>query len=439
MGTRSTRFATSQDDSETVEGFRIFELLGRGGFSTVKRATRKHSSNTYALKEVHPKRLSDVNVLLEELNIFKTTGQHAFLLSLEKAFVRPNHICCFVFKALLGGDLRLHLSYRTFLESEVAYYIACLGSALNHLHNRNIIHRDVKPENILLDSRGVPSLTDFGVSYQGSDDSVAICTDRSGTLAYMSPESLSEPSRRHSYQSDFWSLGVLAYELLFQSRPFPKHCPYSFVQFSFHYFQPLWAEIQKSGTVPHHQLDWAALDRCLSPCERCLPLLTLPPEHQLFLLDNGDLSPNMRVPIPLLSRAGQEVSAACASVISGLLDIRFPLRLGSLSSFHEFSDHPWFLFYGYCSSLLPSLAPPFVPDLDLVKVRCAQRLKCSSSSSVPEAKPVERPLSQADLALLHREFIYSCSRDLSTGDKRWQSSTVNSVSEHYRMAGLTID
>ena len=59
-----------------------------------------------------------------------------------------------------GGDLRFYLRKRLiFEESDVAFYVACIGSALEFIHSRNILHRDVKPENIILDSRGYPHLT----------------------------------------------------------------------------------------------------------------------------------------------------------------------------------------------------------------------------------------------------------------------------------------
>ena len=64
-----------------------------------------------------------------------------------------------------GGDLRYYLRKRLiFEESDVAFFVACIGSALEFIHSRNILHRDVKPENIILDSRGYPHLTGIGVA-----------------------------------------------------------------------------------------------------------------------------------------------------------------------------------------------------------------------------------------------------------------------------------
>jgi serum/glucocorticoid-regulated kinase 2 len=64
-----------------------------------------------------------------------------------------------------GGDLRYYLRKKImFEENDVAFYVSCISSALHHIHSQNIIHRDVKPENIILDERGYPHLADFGVA-----------------------------------------------------------------------------------------------------------------------------------------------------------------------------------------------------------------------------------------------------------------------------------
>lgn len=110
-----------------------------------------------------------------------------------------------------GGDLRFHISRKTFTEEAVQFWIAELGCALKYIHGQNIIHRDVKPDNVLLDADGHVHLTDFNVA----SDIVPgrLLTSKSGTLAYLSPEVYA--GKGYTVCSDWWSLGVLFYECIY--------------------------------------------------------------------------------------------------------------------------------------------------------------------------------------------------------------------------------
>jgi serine/threonine protein kinase len=150
-----------------------------------------------------------------------------------------------------GGDLRYYLRKRyLFDERDCAFYVACISSALDHIHSKNVIHRDVKPglcmtfikiifskpvfilENIIFDERGYPYLTDFGVAHVQSDpwDKTLTCNLASGTKQYLAPEVFTK-SHVHGPEVDYWSLGVVIYEVLFGRRPFDKHCPIAFIQY----------------------------------------------------------------------------------------------------------------------------------------------------------------------------------------------------------------
>ena len=104
-----------------------------------------------------------------------------------------------------------------FTEEDVKFYLAELALALDHLHSLGIIYRDLKPENILLDSEGHIKLTDFGLSKESIFDekkTYSFC----GTVEYMAPEVVNR--KGHGTAADWWSYGVLMFEMLTGALPF---------------------------------------------------------------------------------------------------------------------------------------------------------------------------------------------------------------------------
>uniref|UniRef100_A0A8K9V214 non-specific serine/threonine protein kinase n=1 Tax=Oncorhynchus mykiss TaxID=8022 RepID=A0A8K9V214_ONCMY len=179
--------------------FELRKVLGQGSFGKVflvKKTTGPDTGQLYAMKVLKKATLKEGCVLS-----FQTEGKLYLILD----FLR-------------GGDLFTRLSKEVmFTEEDVKFYLAELALALDHLHSLGIIYRDLKPENILLDEEGHIKLTDFGLSKESIDHenkAYSFC----GTVEYMAPEVVNR--RGHTTSADWWSYGVLMFEMLTGTLPF---------------------------------------------------------------------------------------------------------------------------------------------------------------------------------------------------------------------------
>ncbi|KAI0407158.1 kinase-like domain-containing protein [Xylaria palmicola] len=197
--------------------FRLMRVVGRGAFGKVRIVERKDTGLSFALKYIRKDevvRSESVRNIIRERRMLEHVN-HPFICNLRYSFQDIEYMYLVV-DLMSGGDLRFHISRKTFTEEAVRFWISELACALRYVHLQGIVHRDVKPDNVLLDADGHVHLTDFNVA----SDIIPgkMLTSKSGTLAYLAPEVYG--GKGYDVRADWWSLGVLFYECIYNKRPF---------------------------------------------------------------------------------------------------------------------------------------------------------------------------------------------------------------------------
>ncbi|KAI3377933.1 hypothetical protein L3Q82_009062 [Scortum barcoo] len=217
-----------EDDDDLREIYKFGRKLGQGSFGVVYEATHIETQTKWAIKEVCRPAAgsSKVKMLDHEINILRQVN-HANIIHLQEVYVTAK-MTYLVTELCVGGELKQLLQQRKFFtEDETRHIIHTLADAVVYLHKRDIVHRDLKLENILVinapdeDDNGRINIkvTDFGLSVQTGGVGIEnIMTEACGTLIYMAPEMMS--GRGYSQWCDVWSIGIVMYMLLCGEPPF---------------------------------------------------------------------------------------------------------------------------------------------------------------------------------------------------------------------------
>ncbi|KAJ3411469.1 hypothetical protein HDV05_002158 [Chytridiales sp. JEL 0842] len=281
--------------------FELLRSVGKGAFGKVRIVQHKQTGKNYALKYINKakcmKQKAVENIiqerrLLEEIHC-------PFVCNLRYAFQDDENMFM-VLDLMLGGDLRFHLERMgTMPEDMVKFYVAEISSGLSYLHSKLIVHRDLKPDNVLLDENGHASITDFNIAVHYKEEKPL--TAVAGSMAYMAPEVLGRKGYFNAV--DWWSLGVVAFELLCGKRPF-------------------------RGKT-NEELTRAIMN-----------------EHLNF------------------PSAAANLSEDAKNILKGFLDRNVETRLGSKQSGGDrrVRDHPWFSKIDWAKLEAKELPAPFVPD-----------------------------------------------------------------------------
>mmetsp|Transcript_3449 Transcript_3449/g.5312 ORF Transcript_3449/g.5312 Transcript_3449/m.5312 type:complete len:871 (-) Transcript_3449:744-3356(-) len=205
-----------QDDSITLADLAPLKLLGKGMFGNVFLAVHRGKGHLYAVKSINRRKIEKFgiqeNLVLERKILLQI--DHVLIIKLIKTFKDQDRVY-FLMEFVKGMDLfDVIRSIGLVSESDSKFYTACLILIIEHLHDRNIIYRDLKPENVMVDEEGYPKLIDFGTAkiVQGRTYTIV------GTPHYMAPEVI----LGHGYgiSADYWSIGVMLYEFLCGGVPF---------------------------------------------------------------------------------------------------------------------------------------------------------------------------------------------------------------------------
>lgn len=198
--------------------FDLLKTLGKGYYGRVFLCEKKDTKKLYAMKVISKLDIIKRNFfdsLNNEKKILETVN-NPFVVNLEYCFASPHYIF-FVMDFKQGGELYYHLRKRTRFSEKVAkFYGAQILLGLEYLHSRNIMYRDMKPENILLDAKGNASLADYGISKilrEGEKTKSFV-----GTPDYVAPEIILQ--KGHNKTVDIWCLGIILYEMIYGIPPF---------------------------------------------------------------------------------------------------------------------------------------------------------------------------------------------------------------------------
>jgi len=202
-----------------LKDLRHMRKIGEGGFASVRSVVHRHAQLRYALKRVR-KQNEEVTALVSRECALLAELDHPLILQLVKTFETRKSFYILT-ELLTGGDLldALDRIGKPLDRAQTQFYTGSLVLALEFLHGKNIVYRDLKPENVMLDGQGYTKLIDFGTAKKLDDDQARTYT-LVGSHHFMAPEIIR--GRGYGTEVDIWSLGVMMFEFVCGYLPFGR-------------------------------------------------------------------------------------------------------------------------------------------------------------------------------------------------------------------------
>lgn len=203
-----------------ISRYRIERLLGEGGFGQVYLAYDEQLNRRVAVKVPHPRKIKGPGDAAAYMTEAQTVAglDHASIVPVYDVGHTSDCPCFIVSKYIEGSDLSARIKTQRLDFRESAALIASVADALHYAHKQGLVHRDIKPGNILIGVDGKPWIVDFGLALR--EDNLDRATRYAGTTEYMSPEQARGEGHRVDGRSDIFSLGVVLYKLLSGRLPF---------------------------------------------------------------------------------------------------------------------------------------------------------------------------------------------------------------------------
>uniref|UniRef100_A0AC35FTI9 G protein-coupled receptor kinase n=1 Tax=Panagrolaimus sp. PS1159 TaxID=55785 RepID=A0AC35FTI9_9BILA len=331
----------------TMNDFSVHRIIGRGGFGEVFGCRKADTGKMYAMKCLDKKRIKlkqgETLALNERIMLsLVSTGQDCpFIVCMTYAFQSPDKLC-FILDLMNGGDLHYHLSqHGVFSESEVLFYASEVILGLEHMHNRSVVYRDLKPANILLDENGHVRVSDLGLACDFSKKKPHASV---GTHGYMAPEVLAKGVAYDS-SADWFSFG---------SCDFSKKKPHASVG-THGYMAP---EVLAKGVAYDSSADWFSFGCMLykllkghSPFRQHKSKVSMDKNE----IDKMTMTQDIELP-------DQGFTNECRDLLEGLLKRDVHERLGCRGKgAEEVKDHPFFKGVDWQVIYLRRMAPPLIP------------------------------------------------------------------------------